>query len=322
MSRTLIEVKDISKSFGEKNKKVPVLRGLTFNIKADEILCVVGESGCGKTTLGKVLAGLEGYNGGSYLHEKKEVNKLSKKDFKLFRRRVQMIHQDPFASLNPTQNVFTILSAPLYRHKIVKGYQQAVDKVNSLLDLVGLTPVQDFIDKFPHQLSGGQRQRISIARSLTLEPAFLIVDEAVSMIDTSLRISILNNLLEIQNKLKVAYFFITHDLAVANYFAQKGRIAVMYLGKIVEIAPTEEIIGNPRHPYTRALIGAIPEADPEVTRQKERFKLKDSEVPSLQNIPGGCAFHTRCPWAEKPICYEKEVRLTGSGQHKTACHLV
>lgn len=322
MAANLIEISNLHKKFGQGKKEVWVLRGLNFSIKRKETFCIVGESGCGKTTLGRILANIESYSKGSYRFSGQEVKDLTKKDLRSFKKDVQMIHQDPFASLNPVQTIFSIIANPLKRHNITKKYNETYKEVSRILDLVGLTPVEDFLDKYPHQLSGGQKQRVSIARALTLDPSFMVVDEAVSMIDTSLRISILNSLKELQMKYNVSFFFITHDLTIANYFAKEGRIAVMYLGKIVELGETDELIYNAKHPYTKALIGAIPEADPIITKSKERFQLKEGNIPELKNIPFGCAFNTRCPWAEEPVCYDKDPLLIGSEEHQVACHVV
>jgi peptide/nickel transport system ATP-binding protein len=196
-------------------------------------------------------------------------------------------------------------------------------RIRQLLELVDLTPPDDFIAKYPHELSGGQRQRVSIARALTVDPRFIVADEAVSMVDVSIRISLLNVLLRLREQLGVGFLFITHDLALAKYFAQGGRIGVMYLGRMVELAPTERLIAEPEHPYTRALLAAIPEADPDVTRHKERFELRSMEVPSLLNLPPGCTFHPRCPLFEQGLCDRLRPELVDIGEHReVACHVV
>jgi peptide/nickel transport system ATP-binding protein len=322
MSENLININNVSKKYG-KNQEITVLDNLNFSISTRDIFCVVGESGCGKTTTGKILAGLIEPSQGQVLYQGKNINEMKRREYKQYRRKVQMIHQDPYASLNPTQMVFEIISYPLYKHGIVKTYEQAVNKVKKLLDLVGLTPVEDFINKYPNQLSGGQRQRVSIARILTVNPKFIVVDEATSMIDTSLRVSLLTTLKQLQEEFAVSYYFITHDLALAKYFGWEGRIAVMYLGEIVEIAKTPELINNPLHPYTKALLTAIPEADPNLTRKKERFNLRNTEIPSLNNLPSGCKFHPRCPWFEKGLCDKEKTNIKQIKKtHKIACHIV
>jgi oligopeptide/dipeptide ABC transporter ATP-binding protein len=213
-----------------------------------------------------------------------------------FRRAVQIVHQDPYASLNPTHTVRQILTAPLLHHRKVKNRAQAERRAQEILQIVDLTPANDFMEKFPHQLSGGQRQRVSVARSLTVEPKFIVADEAVSMVDVSIRVSLLNMLARLKREFDVTFLFITHDLALAKYFAWGGRIVVMYLGRIVEEGPTPRVITDPRHPYTQALLAAVPEADPELAQHKRTIELRDSEIPSLLHLPPGCTFHPRCPY--------------------------
>jgi oligopeptide/dipeptide ABC transporter ATP-binding protein len=226
---------------------------------------------------------------------------LPKAEAKRFRRAVQIIHQDPYASLNPTRSIAQTLSAPLLHHKLVPR-RGLTDRLYELLEIVGLTPPGDFLKKYPYQLSGGQRQRVSVARALTVEPEFIVADEPVSMVDVSLRVSLLNMLLDLQTKLGVTFLFITHDLAVAKHFAWNGKIGVMYLGRMVELAPTQQLVKVPIHPYTRALIAALPEADPELTRNKARLRLRSPDIPSLLELPPGCTFHPRCPLYEEGLC--------------------
>lgn len=317
MTKPLIEVKDLTKRFHQRNgKDVTILRGIDLAIKPGETVCVVGESGCGKTTLGKVLAGLQGYSGGNFTFYGNEVKDLKGKDWKEFRRSVQMIHQNPYESLNPTKMVFDMLAAPLHHHKKITDFSQLYYETVKLLEMVGLTPVDDFIDKYPGNLSGGQRQRVSIARILAIDPKFIVVDEATSMIDTSLRISLLTTLKEIQQSLNVAYLYITHDLALGRYFAWGHRIMVMYLGKIIEIGPTDEVISYPQHPYTKAILSAarIDEDKP--------YELHNIDIPSFTNIGEGCSLFTRCPQAIKGVCDTIEPPLDVSGaERKVACHL-
>ena len=322
MSQVLVEVKDLTKVFSKGGQDVSVLNGLNFTIREGETFCVVGESGCGKSTTGRVLAGLLKPTAGQVLFKGVELGERTRQQIKEFRSEVQMIHQDPYASLNPTHRIFEILSYPLYRHKKVKSFDEAIAVVSDLLKKVGLTPVEDFVNKYPHQLSGGQRQRVSVARALTVNPKFLVVDEATSMIDTSLRISLLDMLGELQKELGVSYFFITHDLALAKHFAWDGRIAVMYLGKIVELARAPQLVQDPQHPYTKALLSAIPEADPEITRTKERFELIGHEIPSLHELPAGCPFHPRCPWRVEGLCNVHAPKLMEINEScKVACHV-
>ncbi len=305
----IIELKQVTKSFnkgggflGGAKQRVDVLRNISLGIKPGEVLCLVGESGCGKTTTGKIVAGLLPPTTGEVLYNGQNLASLDKGQFTKYRRAVQMIHQDPYASLNPTHTIYQTLSAPLFRHKLVKSNKEAVSAVSELLNTVDLTPVGDFIEKYPHQLSGGQRQRVVIARSLTLNPKLIIADEAVSMLDVSIRLSVIGLLRRLQQETQVAFLFITHDLAMAKYFGQGGQIAVMYLGEMVEAGPTEKIIGKPMHPYTQALLKAIPEPDPRITRAKEPVNLRSLDIPDLTSLPSGCTFHPRCPVFIQGLC--------------------
>ncbi len=314
---TLLETNGLTKAYRNRaNGDVSILRGIDVQIQPGETLCVVGESGCGKTTFGKVLAGLIPYSGGSYSFRNKEVSSLTGSSWKNFRTSVQLIHQNPYESLNPSRMVFDILSAPIRRHRKGISFDALFEETASLLTMVGLTPVEDFIDKYPANLSGGQRQRVSIARVLSLKPDFIVVDEATSMIDTSLKISLLETLRKIQNEYNVAYLYITHDLALGRYFAHGQRLAVMYLGQIIEIGPTEEVVSNPHHPYTRALISA---GDLEA---RTEYDLSGVEIPSFHEIPKGCSLSPRCPEAMAGICQALEPQLlTTSPGRRVACHL-
>lgn len=302
MAEAILEFKDVSRSFKKGRIAIPVLRNIDLQVKQLEYLCLVGESGCGKTTSGKILSGLLQPSSGQLLFEGQDVSSLKGAAYTHYRRAVQIIHQDPYASLNPTHTIYDIMSFPLFRHKLVKGRAGARDKVAELLETVGLTPVRDVIDKYPHQLSGGQRQRVSIARALTTNPKVIIADESVSMVDVSIRISILNMLMAMRETLGVTFVFITHDLALAKYFAWQGRIAVMYLGRIVEIGATPQITQQPQHPYTKSLLSAIPEPDPDKTRRKEQIRLRSEDIPRLTELPPGCTFHPRCPWFVPGLC--------------------
>ena len=313
----LIEVKNLEKSFhNRKTGDVQILRGIDFDLDASQTICVVGESGCGKTTLGKILAGLQDYSKGSFLYNGKEVSALKKEDWKVFRTDVQMIHQNPYESLNPTQMVFDMIAAPLKRHKKASDFAGLYEQVVKLLELVGLTPVEDFIDKYPANLSGGQRQRVSIARVLSMDPKFIVVDEATSMIDTSMRISLLQTLKDIQQKMGVAYLYITHDLALGRYFAWGQRLAVMYLGQIVEMGPSEQVLGDPHHPYTKAIMAAGKVTD------ENGYELKGVEIPSFRHIPFGCSLSPRCPEAIAGLCEKVTPTLrTVSDSWQVSCHL-
>jgi len=313
----LIEIKDLQKSFhNRKTGDVAILRSIVLSIEAGQTVCVVGESGCGKTTLGKILAGMQSYSAGSFTYKGKEVNSLRGGDWKAFRSDVQMIHQNPYESLNPTRMVFDMIADPLKHHKKIGDFNILYGEVVRLLEMVGLTPVDDFIDKYPTNLSGGQRQRVSIARVLSMDPAFIVVDEATSMIDTSLRISLLATLKQIQEELKVAYLYITHDLALGRYFAWGQRLAVMYLGQIVELGPTEHLIAEPCHPYTKAILSAG-RIDSE-----NSYELKGVDIPSFQHIPAGCPLSPRCPQMIAGLCdvHVPSLRPIGQDRH-VSCHL-
>jgi len=324
----IISLDHVSKFFTVRSgilggKKVAqVIGNLSLSIKKGEVLCLVGESGCGKTTTGKLIVGLVKPTSGRILFEGQDIWNMDRETFKTYRRSVQIIHQDPYSSLNPMHRVYNILSAPLFRHKIVRTKSEAEKKVSELLEKVDLTPPEDFIYKYPHQLSGGQRQRVVIARSLTLDPKFIVADEAVSMLDVSIRLSIIEILRRLKSEVNVTFLFITHDLAMAKYFGWEGRIAVMYLGRIVEIGPTPRIIDNPLHPYTKALLMAIPEADPEVTRNKKVMELRSLDIPNLLNLPPGCTFNPRCPFWIEGVCERKEPSLIEvEKDHYVSCHL-
>lgn len=302
-NQQLVELRHVNRSFRQGRVMIPVLQDINLTIAPNEILCLVGESGCGKTTTGKIIVGLLDQSEGDVLYRGRPVSEYRRgKERSAYRRALQIVHQDPFASLNPGHTIGQILSFPLKRHGMVQSRAELRRRIWELLTLVDLTPPGDVVNKFPHQLSGGQRQRVSIARALTVEPKLIVADEAVSMVDVSIRVSLLKMLHNLRDKLKVAIVFITHDLALAKYFAWEGRIGVMYLGRMVEIGPTPDVIANPAHPYTRALISAIPEADPELTRAKQRMILRSEDIPSLTEIPPGCAFHPRCPFYVPGTC--------------------
>jgi len=325
MSDYLIEARNLTRRFGARKNEVTAVDDVSFGVRKGEVVCLVGESGCGKTTTGKMIAGLLKPTEGEVFYEGQPIWIDGGKrgpDFKKFRLGVQIIHQDPYASLNPSHTVYKMLSTPLLHHKLVANRAEARDRVVELLETVGLGPVEDFIDKYPHQLSGGQRQRVSVARTLTVNPRFIVADEAVSMVDVSIRVGLLNILSDLKREFDVTYLFITHDLAVAKFFAWEGRISVMYVGSIVESASTPQLINDARHPYSKALMSAVPEADPELTRHKERFLLRSQDIPSLLALPSGCRFHPRCPLFEKGLCDVKQPELKDiGGGHLVACHI-
>lgn len=303
----IVEISNLCKSFPQKHgEPVTILRDVSLTIGAGQTLCVLGESGCGKTTLGKIIAGLSSYTSGSYRFCGKEVSELKGKDWDAFRKDVQLIHQNPYESLNPALMVFDIIANPIRRHQKISDIPQLYQQVTHLLELVGLTPVEDFVDKYPAHLSGGQRQRVSIARILAMNPKLIVVDEATSMIDTSLRISLLNTMKQIQKELGVAYFFITHDLALGKYFAKGQDAMVMYLGRIVESGGMDQLVAKPCHPYTRAIISAAV-GDTGILENSglAKYALKDADIASFSNLPTGCALHPRCPECMDGICREQ-----------------
>jgi len=321
----LIALNKVEKNFNQKHgEKITILQDINLSIDLGETLCVVGESGCGKTTLGRILAGLLPYSNGSYVFEGKEVSQLNRGEHDNFRNHVQLIHQNPYESLNPTMMVFDIIANPIRKHKGINDTAELYARVTSILEIVGLTPVSDFVDKYPSYLSGGQRQRVSIARVLAMDPKFIVVDEATSMIDTSLRISLLNTLKEIQERRKVAYFFITHDLALGRYFAQGQKIMVMYLGRIIETAKTDDFIQKPYHPYSKAILSAAAGNSGllEASSEFEKYNLEGTDIPSFKNVPSGCPLHPRCPEKIAGLCDKiaPELLLVGPG-HTVACHL-
>jgi peptide/nickel transport system ATP-binding protein len=318
----LIELDHVTRTFRTPAGTITAVDAVSIAIERAEAICIVGESGCGKTTTGRMLAGLLRPTSGRLLFEGNDVWQTKGSELARFRRAVQLVHQDPYASLNPTRTVYQTLSAPLFRHKKARSGQQALAALGDILKRVGLVPPADFLAKYPHQLSGGQRQRVAIARALTVDPRVIVADEAVSMVDVSIRISLLNLLLALRDEFNVSIVLITHDLAVARYFASKGRIGVMYLGRMVELAGTEHLVGDPAHPYSAALIAAIPEADPTITRGKERVPLRSAEVPSLLELPSGCTFHPRCPLAEAGLCDVKVPELLAIPVNReVACHV-
>jgi oligopeptide/dipeptide ABC transporter ATP-binding protein len=272
---------------------------VSLSVGPGEVLCLVGESGSGKTTTARLAAGLASPTSGTVRYEGKDLATMTRAERREYRRAVQYIHQDPYASLNPIRSVRSTLSVPLRRHGLARSGAEVGSVVDDLLSKVDLTPPESYREKFPHQMSGGQRQRVAVARSLTLSPRLLIADESTSMLDVSIRVSLLNMLTKLRKEEGVGFIYITHDLALAKYFAWEGRTAVMYLGKIVEAGPTPEVINNPQHPYTKALLDAVPEPDPELARRKKAGGgLRSAEIPSLSELPAGCTFHPRCPLAE------------------------
>lgn len=323
MPEPLMSLRNLTKTFKVKGGEITAVDNVSFDLNQGDILCLVGESGSGKTTVARMAAGLITPTRGQVLFEGKDINKVSGEEFHKYRQAVQIIHQDPYASLNPVQTIGDILRAPLKKHKMAKGKAAVEQRVRELLELVDCAPAENFLTKYPHQLSGGQRQRISIARAMTLNPRMIIADESVSMVDVSIRVSLLNTMLKLRNDLGVTFLFITHDLSVVKYFGWEGKVGVLYVGKLIERAKTPQVIGRPLHPYTRALGAAIPEADPDITRSKEKLQLRSLDIPSLNALPSGCVFHPRCPYWVEGLCDVEMPPLVDIGNHReVACHVV
>ena len=322
---SLIKLENVSVYFqSEKNprERVGALVGMNLEIAPGEIIAVVGESGCGKTTLGKVITDIYQPTEGRLLFKGKDVRSLDKREYREYRLAVQMIHQDSYAALNPNRTIFQSLSLPLLQHRLVKNRQEAWDQLVELFTEIGLTPPEQFLEKYPHQLSGGQRQRILLARALSVRPSLIVADEPVSMVDVSLRISLLDLMARANKKYGISFVYITHDLGAARYIAHHGRIAVMYLGRMVEQNQIQAALDRPAHPYFHALISAVPVPDPTLRDGRmERLPLKSFDMPSVTNAPSGCKFHPRCPYAEA-VCEREEPGLREFRGGLVACHLV
>lgn len=302
----------------KKREKVKVLQDINLTIGEGEIVAIVGESGCGKTTLGKTIVGLFEPTSGEVSYKGKNIKDMNKKEFKEYRLGVQMVHQDSFAALNPNRTIFQSLSLPLLQNKIAKNKGEARKIITEFFVEVGLTPPDQFLYKYPHQLSGGQRQRILLARALSVRPKLIVADEPVSMVDVSLRIALIDLMTRMNKKYNISFVYITHDLATARYVAQDGRLAVMYLGKIIELNNIRRAIDDPLHPYFQALVAAVPEYLGSNQVEKE-LPLKSMDMPNVENQPTGCKFHTRCPYMQEKCVLEEPILEDYKGG-KIACH--
>lgn len=324
----LISIKDLKVHFnlggggildrlftGAKARIVQAVDGVSFDIQAGETLGLVGESGCGKSTTGRAILQLITPTSGQILYQNKDLVQLSSSDMRMMRRHLQMIFQNPYASLNPRMTIGDIISEPLRVFTQLAG-QELDRQVQQLMNTVGLNPT--LIRRYPHEFSGGQRQRVGIARALALKPSLIIADEPIAALDVSIQAQIMNLLEQLQQELQLTYLFISHDLRAVRYMSR--RVAVMYLGRLVEIAPAGEIYEKPQHPYTQALISAVPVPDPKVERQRKRIVLQ-GDVPSPINPPTGCHFHTRCPYVMPECKSETPLLRTIGTNHYVACHL-
>jgi oligopeptide transport system ATP-binding protein len=327
MGETLLDIKDLQVYFPitaglifqRKVADVRAVDGVTFSVKRGETLGLVGESGCGKSTTGKAILQLERPTGGTINFDGTDLTRIKGGNMRRMRRRMQMICQDPYASLNPRMSVGSIVSEPLTIHKLAKGKDKK-ERVQQLLQTVGLNPY--FANRFPHEFSGGQRQRIGIARALAVEPDFIVADEPVSALDVSIQAQIINLMEDLQEQFGLTYLFIAHDLSVVRHISD--RVAVMYLGHIMELTDRDSIFENPLHPYTKALLSAVPIPDPKVERSRERIILL-GDVPSPLAPPPGCVFHTRCPIAiDECRTTIPEWRNVGTAdaEHWVWCHRV
>jgi len=322
-SKTLVDVRDLKMHFPLTQGiifqrvigYVRAVDGISFSIERGQTLGLVGESGSGKTTIGRTIVRLYKPTAGQILFGDKDLATMEGEELRQARQRIQMVFQDPFASLNPRYTIGSLIAEPMYIYKVAsKG--EIRERTSELLRVVGLRP--EYIDRYPHEFSGGQRQRIAVARALSINPEFVIADEPVSALDVSIRAQVLNLLQRLQQQFNLTYLFVSHDLSVVRHVAD--RIAVMYLGKIVELSDRDELYTAPKHPYTKALLSAVPIPDPQIEKKRKRIILS-GDLPSPINIPSGCRFHTRCPMAQdicrqvEPVFEAKEGR-----EHYAACH--
>ncbi len=315
MGDNLLEVKNLKKYFKTKDGMLHAVDDVSFNIKKGETLGLVGESGCGKSTTGRAILRIHEPTDGKVIYNGDNVLDYNKQKKKQMLKKMQIVFQDPYSSLNPRLDVFDLIADPLYVNKVYDSKEKTANKVKEVMDLVGLE--QRLVNSYPHELDGGRRQRIGIARALVLEPEFIVLDEPVSALDVCIQAQILNLMNELQERLDLTYLFISHDLSVVRHVSD--TIAVMYLGKIIELSDYKTIFEDPKHPYTQALLSAIP--IPKVGANRERMIL-EGDVPSPIDPPPGCRFYGRCPY-KKDICKERDPELLNIGENRyVACHFV
>jgi len=321
----ILEVKNLKKYFqagrpgwfSRSDRYIHAVDDVDLKLRRGEVIALVGESGCGKSTLSLTLMGLEEATEGSIIFEGKDITHISDVERKKIRQRIQMVFQDPYESLNPTQTIEEIVTEPLQVHGIAPNLEERRERVRRALEDSGLKPAESYLHRFPHQLSGGQRQRVVIASALVLEPHLLLADEPVSMLDVSIRAEIINLLADLRKSRGISVIFITHDLGTVGYFAD--RVAVMYLGRIVEIGTMTDVLRNPQHPYAQALLSVIPVPNP---RLRKRRIILQGETPNPINIPTGCRFHPRCPVAIDICQHNDPALIKVSETHQAACVLL
>ena len=321
--KKLVEIRGLTKEFAagsstwsKRKNVVHAVSGVDLDIYEGETLTLVGESGCGKSTLGRLILNLIEPTSGTVTFDGKVMQELKQEEMRQLRKEMQLIFQDPYASLNPRWSIRDIVAEPLETHKVYKTAAETTERVKELVKKCGIRP--EFINRYPHQFSGGQRQRVGIARALALNPRLIVCDEPVSALDVSIQAQVLNLLADLQTEFKLTYLFISHDLSVVRYLSD--RVCVMFLGKICEIGNTKDVYEDPKHPYTRFLLEAVPKPDP--TIRKEDKNMLIGEIPSPVNPPSGCRFHTRCPYASKRCSQEEPLMREVAPGRMAACHLL
>ena len=321
--KKLVEIRGLTKEFAagsstwsRRKNVVHAVSGVDLDIYEGETLALVGESGCGKSTLGRLILNLIEPTADTVTFDGKVMQELKQEEMRQLRKEMQLIFQDPYASLNPRWSIRDIVAEPLETHKIYKTAAETTERVKELVKKCGIRP--EFINRYPHQFSGGQRQRVGIARALALNPRLIVCDEPVSALDVSIQAQVLNLLADLKTEFKLTYLFISHDLSVVRYLSD--RVCVMFLGKICEIGNTKDVYEDPKHPYTRFLLEAVPKPDP--TIRKEDKNMLIGEIPSPVNPPSGCRFHTRCPYASKRCSQEEPLMREVAPGRMAACHLL